>query len=730
MTALPTRLTALSAAVLLVGCVNEVVPPDQIDIDVADKGEETKQIPWGSRDDPDIFASDLVFTAADLPRTGAAANAPWPASYWPVYEDSINYKWDGADSQSAAAKYGTAFGVTDVENNISRYHGIDSQKHRTACTETSECDSALGEQCSKREGSEGGFCIPTWFGLCHAWAPAAILHPEPQHPVTVNGVEFKVNDIKALATLVHDGVVNKFASRRCNDDSGKIEYDEYGRPTNGDCIDTNPGTFHLLLTNFLGMREQAFVYDRTWDDEVWNQPISAYRITQLNEIDGLAANALVGVTTTGGATQAFEATIARGEWSHFDVVTVEAGKTVTVNMSGTGDGDLYARFGEAPTESDYDCRPYDGGSEERCELTVPADATKLFVSVHGYADSTVNVNVTSGGTVPTSYLFNDDATKFYDVRLEVDYITESSPETDGPLVPRISTYTRTDRYHYVLEVDANGRVVGGEWLDSSKQNHPDFLWLPIREGRSTFAGGKVTYANVMNIVSQSIVNEDEGGSGEDITVNETGTVARGQLVHFGPFATAAGAQLVATMTGTGDADLYVRKGAAPTLTSYDCRPYKNGSGESCTVEGAGDIYVGVHGYAADSTFELNIVYTEPGEGGGGSDDDGDDTDDGDGDDDGAVSHLNESGNVAEGEMKHYSLQVTAGQEVVVRTQAPNDVDLYVQFGAQPTTSNYAGIGYTASGNEEIVFKATSAGTLHIGVHGYVASTFTLTTADQ
>lgn len=724
---------ALSAAVLAVtGCVNEVSPRDPLTIDVAQKGEETKDIPWGSRDDPDIFATDLVYTVADLPRTGAAHSTPWPASYWPTYEDSINFRWDGDDSLSPAAKYGQAFGVSGVEDAVSRYHGIDSQQHRTACGDDSECDSAIGETCSKRAGQDEGYCIPTWFGLCHAWAPAAILHPEPRRPVTLNGVEFKVNDIKALVTLVHDGVMNKFASRRCNDDDGKIEYDEYGRPKNGDCIDTNPGTFHLLVTNFLGLREQSFVYDRVFDDEVWNQPISGFRVTQLDEIDGVRANTLVGVTTTGGTTQAFNADVPEGEWQHFGAVPVEAGKTVTVTMTGSGDGDLYARFGSEATSSAYDCRPYASGSEERCELTAPAGATQLFVSVHGYQAATVDLHVTTGGTVPTAYLFNDDAARLFEVRLEVDYIVESSPHTDGPLVSDATRYTHTDRYHYVLEVDAAGRVVGGEWLGSSKQHHPDFLWLPIREGRQTFAGGKITYADVMNLLSRSLLDEEESGQGEERRVSESGTVARGELVHFGPFPTAVATSLVATLSGSGDADLYVRRGAAPTLTSYDCRPYKSGSSESCTVEGPGDLYVAVHGYAASSSFALDVVYTEPGAGGGGSDDDDDEpVDDGDDDDNGAGSgHLNVSGSLAQGEMKHFSLQVSAGQEVFVRTQAPYDVDLYVQFGHAPTTSDYAGIGYTASGNEQVVFKATSAGTLYIGVHGYQASSFTLTTADQ
>ncbi|MCA9545030.1 MAG: PPC domain-containing protein, partial [Myxococcales bacterium] len=60
------------------------------------------------------------------------------------------------------------------------------------------------------------------------------------------------------------------------------------------------------------------------------------------------------------------------------------------------------------------------------------------------------------------------------------------------------------------------------------------------------------------------------------------------------------------MTGTGDADLYVRVGLAPTATEYDCRPYKGGSVEACTVElpAPSTLHVMVEGYAAQSTFTL------------------------------------------------------------------------------------------------------------------------------
>jgi PKD repeat protein len=54
--------------------------------------------------------------------------------------------------------------------------------------------------------------------------------------------------------------------------------------------------------------------------------------------------------------------------------------------------------------------------------------------------------------------------------------------------------------------------------------------------------------------------------------------------------------------GTGDADLYVKLGSAPTTTSYTCRPYLTGNNETCTINApaAGTYYVNVRAYAAYS----------------------------------------------------------------------------------------------------------------------------------
>jgi len=709
-------------ASLVTGCTDGGSDkPDQSDVK---GGPDGKAEAWGSSDNPAMFNTNLEYRVSALPATGEAHNIPWAGNYWPVYEDSINNKWAGAGTQSPATKYGQAFGVSGVEDAVSAYHGIDAQSDRTSCTTDSQCNSTLGEACAKREGQTSGRCIPTWWGICHAWSPAAILLPEPKHAVTYNGVDFKVQDIKALLTLVHDRTNTKFVSLRCDklDNGTDINFDKYGRPneSSAECRDTNPGTFHVLMTNYLGKQGEAFVYDRTWDGEVWNQPLRGYRITEQTEVSALDANKLIGVTAEGGTATDKSGSVAQAATVQVGTFAVQPGQNFTVAMTGTGDPDMYVKFGSQPTTTSYDCRPYVEGAAETCTLTVPAGQTQAFIAVNGYSASTYAMHVTVGGSIPTNYVFNASAAKLYKTHMDVDYIGESAASTDGNLGSTIDRYTHQDSYDYILEVDSAGKIIGGEWLGTSKRKHPDFVWLPISVGGTSVAGGKITYANVKMIYDLSMQDPNGGGgtTGTVKTVTDAATVAKSIWKQYGPYNLAAGATLTATMTGDNDADLYVRKGAAPTAALYDCRPYRNGSEEQCSIVGPAQVYVGVNGYAASSAYSLTIKYTE----GGGTTPPSPPP--------ATFTHLSTTGSVAQGEMKVFQLPMPAGKKVVIRTTSTKDVDLYIQFGAAPTTEAYLNRGYTTSGNETITYTATSSGTLFIGVHGYEAGQFSVRTADQ
>lgn len=76
---------------------------------------------------------------------------------------------------------------------------------------------------------------------------------------------------------------------------------------------------------------------------------------------------------------------------------------------------------------------------------------------------------------------------------------------------------------------------------------------------------------------------------------------------------------IAISGGTGDADLYVRRGSAPTDSSYDCRPYRSGNAETCTFASpaAGTYHVRVKAYSSFSGVTLLGDYSAGSGGGGG-----------------------------------------------------------------------------------------------------------------
>jgi len=96
----------------------------------------------------------------------------------------------------------------------------------------------------------------------------------------------------------------------------------------------------------------------------------------------------------------------------------------------------------------------------------------------------------------------------------------------------------------------------------------------------------------------------EGGMVKQV---ETLAVDECEWRVLGPFVASAGAKVKVTSTGDGDADLYVRRGAAPEAHDFDCRSSGDASSETCTVAGGGLVYVAVFGAQA-SNVEVDVEY--------------------------------------------------------------------------------------------------------------------------
>ncbi len=182
----------------------------------------------------------------------------------------------------------------------------------------------------------------------------------------------------------------------------------------------------------------------------------------------------------------------------FYKIDVPAGATSLVfTMSGgTGDADMYLKFGAHPSTFTYDCRPYISGNNETCTVAAPQAGT-YYVMLNGYA-------AYSGVSLLASY----------------------SAAGGDP----------------VLEI--GGASVTG--LSGALQSQK--YW--------------------------------------QITVKVA---------------------ITGSTSASNDADLYVRIGSHPTTSTYNCRPYKTGSNETCTFSNpaAGTYYVMVRGYTAYSGVTLS-----------------------------------------------------------------------------------------------------------------------------
>ncbi|MCG8418060.1 MAG: M20/M25/M40 family metallo-hydrolase [Proteobacteria bacterium] len=109
-------------------------------------------------------------------------------------------------------------------------------------------------------------------------------------------------------------------------------------------------------------------------------------------------------------TETFSDSVARGENDFYGPFSVEPGSNYTAQTTGTGDADLYVRFGAQPTTSAYDCRPYKNGSAETCSLIVPASQTQAFVMIRGYSSATYDLSVTYRPDSGSAALLPSDST--------------------------------------------------------------------------------------------------------------------------------------------------------------------------------------------------------------------------------------------------------------------------------------------------------------------------------
>ncbi len=191
------------------------------------------------------------------------------------------------------------------------------------------------------------------------------------------------------------------------------------------------------------------------------------------------------------------------------------------------------------------------------------------------------------------------------------------------------TYAYVDSALFDAHADINADDPNGtKYLDMMTNGMPSFF-AEMSNGTMAIVRGLLSYDEPMTFEQiMAGIDSDEvvlvsgeqdnafvpggggGGGGDDIVsdwqgMEQSGTLARNKEIRFATPRLATG-RYVFDMSGTGDADLYVRTGSEPTQQSFECRPFKSGSTESCVVDltTPAVIHVMVRGFSASSQFDL------------------------------------------------------------------------------------------------------------------------------
>ena len=107
-------------------------------------------------------------------------------------------------------------------------------------------------------GLRMAYRTPHWHGHCNGWTSASIRHAEPRKSVTRNGVVFTPLIIKGLLAELYMYSDTEFL--------GGVD------------AAINPGTFHVIISNWIGRGRHPVGMDTTIGTVAWNYPIYSYAI--------------------------------------------------------------------------------------------------------------------------------------------------------------------------------------------------------------------------------------------------------------------------------------------------------------------------------------------------------------------------------------------------------------------------------------------------------------------
>ncbi len=345
----------------------------------------------------------------------------------------------------------------------------------------------------------------------------------------------------------------------------------------------------------------------------------------LQAVAGGGGNPPAGGVLQNGVAATGLAAPAGGTVSYTMQVPAGSSNLVFQMSGGTGDGDMYVRFGSAPgtAAGTYDCRPYLSGNNESCTFASPQAGT-WYVTIRAYsAFSGVSLKgsystggggnppaggVLQNGVAATGLAAPAGGTVSYTMQVPAgssNLVFQMSGGTgDGDMYVRFGSAPGTAAGTYDCRPYLSGNnesctfasPQAGTWYVTIRA-YSAFSGVSLKGSYSTGGGGNPPAGNVLqNGVPVTGLSATTGNWSQTYTL-----------------VVPAGAKNLSIQTsgGSGDADLYVRIGAAPTSGTYTCRPWLSGNAETCSWANptAGTYYVRLNAYSSFSGVTLKASFT-------------------------------------------------------------------------------------------------------------------------
>jgi hypothetical protein len=307
-----------------------------------------------------------------------------------------------------------------------------------------------------------------------------------------------------------------------------------------------------------------------------------------------------------------------GSERYYRIVVPSPSTKLVIEMSGgTGDADLYVKYDSPPTLTDWDYRPYQIGNNEKVTVDNPSGGDWIIMihGYHAYAGVTL-VATHEGGPgpgpgpgdaipltngVPVTDLAGATGSETHykidvppgQVKLEIQM---SGGTGDADLYVKFGSPPTTTDWDYRPYLIGNDETV-------TVDNPTAGTWYIMLRGYQAYTG--VTLLATYGPAPEIVIPLENGvpltglsgptGSEKDYKID----VPAGQ-----DFLT------ISISGGTGDCDLYVKKGSQPTTTSWDYRPYLIGNNETVEVEhpAAATWYIMLRAYQAYDGVTLVATY--------------------------------------------------------------------------------------------------------------------------